>query len=303
MTVDFHPLHPLFCAEVTRGGAQLDLRQVHDRATLEALRGGMDQYAVLVFRNQPFTDTEQLAFAERFDGTVQSLIASTAVGKNRLGNARLGDISNLDADGSLFAADDRRRMYSLANRLWHTDSSFRDPAGRYSMLSARRLPPPSVNADTEFADMRAAYEALDEETRALIQDLRAHHSVAYSRQILGFDFSAEEMQQLKGAVQPLVQVNPRTGRKSLYVASHAHRVDGWPVPEGRLLLADLMALATQPRFVHRHQWQDGDFVIWDNLATLHRGRAYDDVKYVRELRRVTTLDIPLPQAAAVDAAA
>lgn len=294
MTVDFRPLHPLFCAEVTHAGQPLDLRRVEDRDTLEALRGGMDRYGVLVFRRQPFTDAEQLAFAERFDGTVQSLIASTAVGKNRLGNARLGDISNLDADGKLFGAGDRRRMYSLANRLWHTDSSFRDPAGRYSMLSARVLPP--VSADTEFADMRAAYDALDAETRQQIAGLRTHHSVAYSRQILGFDFSAEEMQQLKGAVQPLVQVNPRTGRKSLYIASHAHRVDGWPVPEGRLLLADLMAQATQPRFVHRHAWQDGDFVIWDNLATLHRGRAYDDVKYVRELRRVTTLDIPLPSA-------
>jgi len=299
MTVDFHPLHPLFCAEVTREGRPLDLRRLEDRDTLEALRGGMDRYGVLVFRSQPFTDAEQLAFAERFDGTVQSLIASTAVGKNRLGNARLGDISNLDADGRLFGAEDRRRMYSLANRLWHTDSSFRDPAGRYSMLSARRLPPPSVAADTEFADMRAAYDALDEETRAQIADLRVHHSVAYSRQILGFDFSAEEMDRLKGAVQPLVQVNPRTGRKSLYIASHAHRVDGWPLPEGRLLLAELMAQATQPRLVYRHQWRDGDFVIWDNLATMHRGKAYDDVKYVRELRRVTTLDVPLPVHTAV----
>lgn len=290
--LEFRPLHPLFCAEVTRDGRPLDLRQVADAATLEALRAGMDRHGVLVFREQPFTDAEQLAFAERFDGTVHALIASPTVGRSRLGDDRLADISNIGADGRLLAADDRKRMYSLANRLWHTDSSFREPAGRYSMLSARVIPP--VAADTEFADLRAAFDALAPEEQAQVSGLSAHHSVTWSREQLGFSFSAEEQARLPGAVQPLVKTNPRTGRRALCLASHASRIVDWPLPEGRLLLAELMAHATQRRFVHRHAWREGDFVIWDNLATMHRATAFDDTRYRRELRRVTTLDIPLP---------
>lgn len=289
---EFRPLHSLFCAEVTRGGRPLDLRQVSDAQTLEALRGGMDRYGVLVFPQQPFTDAEQLAFAERFDGTVHALIASPTVGRSRLGDDRLADISNVGADGRLLAADDRKRMYSLANRLWHTDSSFREPAGRYSMLSARVIPP--VAADTEFADMRAAFDALEPALQAQVLTLWAHHSVTWSREQLGFSFSAEEHARLQGAVQPLVKANPRTGRRALCLASHASRIIDWPLAEGRLLLAELMAHATQRRFVHRHAWREGDFVIWDNLATMHRATAFDDTRHRRELRRVTTLDIALP---------
>jgi alpha-ketoglutarate-dependent 2,4-dichlorophenoxyacetate dioxygenase len=157
------------------------------------------------------------------------------------------------------------------------------------MLFARVVPP--VAADTEFADMRAAYDALDENTRKKIEGLRAHHSIAYSRETLGFDFSEEEKNKLKGAEHPLVRTNPRTGRRALYLASHASHVIGWPVPEGRLLLRDLIEHATQPQFVYRHAWRVGDLVIWDNLATMHRGRPFDDTAHKRELRRVTTLDI------------
>jgi alpha-ketoglutarate-dependent 2,4-dichlorophenoxyacetate dioxygenase len=179
-------------------------------------------------------------------------------------------------------------MYALGNRLWHTDASFEDPPGRYSMLHAKVVPP--VAADTEFADLRAAYDALDEAMKARIADLRAHHSIAYSRQTLGFEFSKQEAAKLPGAVQPLVRSNPRTGRKSLYLASHASRIVDWPVPEGRLLLRELTEHATERRFVYRHSWRVGDLVVWDNLATMHRGVAYDDTKHRRELRRVTTLD-------------
>jgi alpha-ketoglutarate-dependent 2,4-dichlorophenoxyacetate dioxygenase len=190
------------------------------------------------------------------------------------------------------APGDRRRMYALGNRLWHTDASFEDPPGRYSMLHARVVP--AVAADTEFADLRAAYDALDEDTKARIAALRAHHSIAYSRQTLGFEFSKEEEAKLPGAVHPLVRANPRTGRKSLYLASHASRIVDWPVPEGRLLLRDLAEHATERRFVYRHAWRVGDLVIWDNLATMHRGVAFDDTAHRRELRRVTTLDVALP---------
>jgi len=286
----FRKLHPHFVAEVNA----IDLGRIRDRETLDAIRAGMDEYAVLVFHDQPFTDEEQAAFAQRLDGELHTKTGAAAIGKSRLGTEALADISNVDENGEILRSGDRRRMYALGNRLWHTDASFQDPPGRYSMLSARVVPP--VSADTEFADMRAAYDALDSETKAKLEGLRAHHSIAYSRQTLGFEFSDEEQEKLKGAIHPLVRTNPRTARRSLYLASHASRIMDWPVPEGRLLLRDLIEHATQPEFVYRHLWRAGDLVIWDNRATMHRARAFDDAKHRRELRRVTTLDIEAPAA-------
>jgi len=288
MALTFRKLHPHFAAEVS----PVDLRHIHDPETLAAIRAGMDEYAVLVFREQPFTDTEQLDFAQRLDGVLHTKLGISALQKNRLGNEALGDISNLDENGEIMRSDNRRRMYGLGNRLWHTDASFQDPAGRYSMLSAKVVPP--VDADTEYADMRAAYDALPEEEKARLEGLRVHHSIAYSRQTLGFEFSESEQDALKGAIHPLVRTIPRSKRRSLYVASHASRIIDWPVPEGRLLLRDLIEHATRPEFVYRHQWHVGDLVIWDNRATMHRARAFDDAKYRRELRRVTTLDVEQP---------
>jgi alpha-ketoglutarate-dependent 2,4-dichlorophenoxyacetate dioxygenase len=286
MALTFRPLHPRFVAEV----GPVDLRNVHDEETLAEIRAGMDKYGVLVFHDQPFTDEDQLAFAVRFDGELHSKTGISVLQKSRLGNEALTDISNLDEDGEIMKTDDRRRMYSLGNRLWHTDASFQDPPGRYSMLHARVVPP--VPADTQFADMRAAYDALPEEMKRRLEGLQVHHSIAYSRKTLGFEFSAEEEERLKGAVHPLVRTIPGSGRRSLYLASHASRILDWPVPDGRLLLRDLMEHATQPEFTYTHSWQVGDLVIWDNRATMHRGLAYDDTKYRRELRRVTSLDLP-----------
>jgi alpha-ketoglutarate-dependent 2,4-dichlorophenoxyacetate dioxygenase len=288
MALTFRKLHPHFAAEV----GPVDLRRVHDQETLAAIRGGMDEYAVLVFRDQPFTDAEQLDFAQRLDGALHTKLGSSAIQKNRFGNEALGDISNLDENGEIMRSDSRRRMYGLGNRLWHTDASFQDPPGRYSMLSAKVVPP--VNADTEYADTRAAYDALPEEEKARLEGLRAHHSIAHSRQTLGFEFSESEQDALKGAIHPLIRTIPRSKRRSLYVASHASRIIDWPVPEGRLLLRDLIEHATRAEFVYRHQWRVGDLVIWDNRATMHRARPFDDAKYRRELRRVTTLDIEPP---------
>jgi len=288
MALTFRKLHSHFAAEVS----PVDLRRVHDPETLAAIRGGMDEYAVLVFREQPFADAEQLDFAQRLDGVLHTKLGISALQKNRLGNEALGDISNLDENGEIMKSDNRRRMYGLGNRLWHTDASFQDPAGRYSMLSAKVVPP--VDADTEYADMRAAYDALPEEEKARLEGLRVHHSIAYSRQTLGFEFSESEQDALKGAIHPLVRTIPRSKRRSLYVASHASRIIDWPVPEGRLLLRDLIEHATRPEFVYRHQWHVGDLVIWDNRATMHRARAFDDAKHRRELRRVTTLDVEQP---------
>jgi len=290
MALTFRPLHPLFVAEVS----PVDLKQVRDETTLAQIRAGMDEHAVLVFRDQVWSDEEHLDFAQRLDGVLHTKLGSSVLHKNRFGNEALGDISNLDENGEIMRSDNRRRMYSLGNRLWHTDASFQDPPGRYSMLSAKVVPP--VAADTEFADMRAAYDALPDEEKARLEGLRVHHSIAHSRQTLGFEFSESEQEALKGAVHPLVRTIPRSKRRSLYLASHASRIVDWPVPEGRLLLRDLIEHATQPRFVYRHLWRVGDLVIWDNRATMHRARPFDDAKYRRELRRVTTLDVESPDA-------
>ena len=285
-TFHFNKLPAILGAEVTG----VSLRGLDDPAAMARLRAGMDEHAVLVFRDQPLDADEQLRFAERFDGTLHSKTSVAVLGKNRFGNEALTDISNVGADGEILAADDRRRMSTVSNRLWHTDASFQDPAGRYSMLSAHVVPP--VSADTEFADMRAAYDALTADARAAIEHLKVFHSIAYSREVMGFEFSPEEKEKLKGAVHPLVRTLPRTGRRSLYLASHAAHIVEMPVPEGRLLLRDLIEHATQPQFIYRHAWREHDFVIWDNRTTMHRARPFDDKKYRRELRRTTTLDLP-----------
>jgi alpha-ketoglutarate-dependent 2,4-dichlorophenoxyacetate dioxygenase len=285
MPVEVQALHRHFMGEVQA----LDLRFVHDEQTLSEIRAGMDTFAVLVFHDQGLDDDEQLAFAQRLDGKLHTKTGGRVLQKSRFGNEALADISNLDPEGELFAPEDRRRLCGLGNRLWHTDGSFVDPAGRYSMLYAHEVPP--VPADTQFADMRSAYDTLSPERREMIEPLRCRHSIAHSRRTLGFEFSAEELEQLKGAVHPLVRTNPRNGRKSLYLASHAAEIIGWTLPEGRLLLQELSEHATSPERVYAHRWRQGDFVIWDNRATMHRAMPFDDTRYRREMRRVTTLDV------------
>ncbi|MBO0692203.1 MAG: TauD/TfdA family dioxygenase [Acidimicrobiaceae bacterium] len=285
MALSFTQLHSDFAAECS----ELDLRSVYEEETLEQIRNGMDRYVVLVFRNQNLSGEDQMAFAKRLDGELQT-VNNPVQRQSRLGNDSLIDISNLDSDGEIRDPEDRKRLYSLANRLWHTDSSFIDPSGRYSMLYA--IDVPSVAADTQYVDTRAAYDRLDPEVQAGLQDLRAHHSIAHSRKTLGFEFTQQEEDELAGVIQPLIRTNPETGRKSLYLASHISRVIGLPVPEGRLLVWELIEQATRPPHIYTHKWNVGDFVIWDNRATMHRGVAYDDRTYRRELRRVTSLDIP-----------
>lgn len=288
MTIDlrFKRLHAHFFAEAS----PISLRDTADAATLAAIRAAMDEYAVTVFHNQAFTGEEQLAFAQRLDGVLHAKTGARALGKNRFGNEALTDISNVGSEGEILDAADRRRLYSLGNRLWHTDASFEDPPGRYSMLHACVIPP--SRADTQFADMRAAYDALADALKARLEGLEVHHSIAHSRRTLGFEFSAEEAALLPGAVHPLVRTIPRSNRKALYLASHASRILGWNVPDGRLMLGELIEHATQPAFVHSHEWRVGDLVIWDNRATMHRATPFADTAERRELRRVTTLDMP-----------
>ena len=284
MDMELRRLHPFFVAEASG----IDDRQA-DETTLDWIRRAMDEHAVLVFRNQALTDEAQIAFARALDGELHTRSGAAAIGRGRLGNAAVSDISNLAAGGEIAQSGDRQRANGLANRLWHTDASFVEPAGRFSMLAAKYIP--EVSADTEFACMYAAFEALDEETQRQAEPLKVYHSIVHSRQVLGFEYTPDEARKLVGATHPLVRVNPATGRRSLYLGAHASHIEQWPVPEGRLFLRDLTEHATQPRFTHRHAWQKDDLVIWDNRATMHRAKPFDDKKYRRELRRVTTLDI------------
>jgi alpha-ketoglutarate-dependent 2,4-dichlorophenoxyacetate dioxygenase len=286
-TTDVRQLHPFFVGEVTG----TDLRAL-DEHGIDEIRSMMDRYAVLVVREQPFADAEQVEFARRLGGgeIVTKVGRSVIDHAARLTEPGMTDISNLDENQQIIARDDRRRMYSLGNRLWHTDSSFQNPIARYSMLSAKEVP--SAGGETEYADMRAAYDALPAALKAEIEELRAFHSIIYSRSTIGFtDFSDAERAQFPGAEQPLVRVHPGSGRTSVYLASHASHVIGWPVPEGRILLRELMALATLPQFVYRRTWRTGDFVIWDNRCTMHRGLPFDEATQRRDLRRVTTVDV------------
>ena len=263
----------------------VDLTQPLDAGQVLAIEAGMDEHAVLAFPRQEITDEQQLAFSECFG----KLEATAGGNVSKKGEARLragmADVSNLDQHGKPLARDDRRRMFNLGNQLWHSDSSFRATPAKYSILSGRVV---STNGgNTEFADMRAAYDALDEAAKREVEDLVCEHSLIYSRGALGFDaLTEEERAMFKPVRQRLVRTHPKTGRKSLYLSSHAGSIVGWPVPEARAFLRDLTEHATQPRFVYVHRWQPFDLVMWDNRQTMHRVRRFD-AGQVRDMRRTT----------------
>ena len=282
MSVSIRPLHPVFVGEVAGIDCCRSLA-AHDVAALEA---GMDRYAVLVFRNQFINDDEQLAFTRHFG----ELEAYRTPGHIRRRDAqRLGpgmaDFSNLDKHGDIMPADDRVWFFKLADRLWHSDSSFRPVPAKYSLLSARVLP--SWGGDTGFADMRAAYDALDARTKAEIEDLVCLHSLIYSRAAIGFtDLSPEEQAAFQPVPQRLVRTHPVTGRKSLFLSAHAGEIEGMALPQARMLLLDLTEFATRERFVYAHVWRVNDLVMWDNRSTMHRGRRFDpnEVRDIRQTR-------------------
>ncbi len=287
MTLDIRPLHPLFAGEV--GG--VDLRRAPGPDLVAAIDRAMDQYAVLVFRGQPLSQDEQIAFASAF-GALDIGLAKLSKSRSRLDYPELIDISNVARDGSIAPSGDKRIAGALANQLWHSDSSFQAVPGKYSMLSAVILPGPSVMGagDTEFADMRAAYDALDDAMKAKLDGLVAEHYALYSRMWLGDeDWTGEQKRGMPPVRWKIVRTHPGSGRKSLFIGSHANRIVGWPVAEGRMFLLDLLEHATQRKFVYRHEWRVGDLVIWDNRCTLHRGRPYNMTQR-RELRRTTTRD-------------
>jgi alpha-ketoglutarate-dependent 2,4-dichlorophenoxyacetate dioxygenase len=276
-------LHPLFAAEV----ADIDLAAPLPPAAVAALDDAINRHAVLVFPGQSLDDDRLLGLGRLF-GDVEPPRNHRVV--RRLKHAELADISNLDADNKVRSREDHRRLDALGNRLWHADASFRPVPGALSMLFAHVVPP--VGGETEFADLRAAYDALPADMQAAIEGLVAEHSIFHSRGQLGFtDYNETERAALPSVAHRLVRVHPGSRRKTLYMGAHASHIVGWPMPEGRLLLHDLMEHATQREFVYRHAWRAGDLVVWDNRCTLHRGRPYDDATYPRDLRRVTTKDV------------
>lgn len=286
MSITVTPTRPEFVAEI----AGVDVSRPLDPADRQAIEDAIDRYAVVVFRGQTLDDEKQVAFARNFGP-----IASSALKlrhrdiKHRIESSDVADISNLDGDGNVLKPDARRRLDGLANRLWHTDASFRAVPGALSMLYAHVIPDEGGN--TEFADLRAAYDALPEAKKNELEGLVAEHSIWRSREQLGVvQYTEEERASLPPVPQRLVRTHPGSHRKTLYLAAHASHIIGMPVADGRLIILDLIEHATQPRFVHAHRWAEGDLVIWDNRCTMHRARPFDTTR-VRDLRRVTTRDV------------
>ena len=282
--VPINPARPDFVGEVVG----LDISAGVSAAEATKVEEGIDRFAVLVFRNQRIDDSQQLAFSKHF-GPLELATGDLVQGDARRLSMEVNDISNLNRDGSVMARDDRKRLFSLGNQLWHSDSSFKATPAKFSLLSARVLPEGGGN--TEFADMRWAWDKLDAENQVLIRNLVTEHSQIFSRGILGFtDFTEAERQKWAPVPQRLVRRHPRTGRLSIFLSSHAGAIQGWPMPEARALLRDLTEHATQRENVYAHVWQPHDLVMWDNRATMHRARRYDD-KQIRDLHRTTVADV------------
>jgi len=282
MPVSIRPLHPAFVGEV----AGVDCCSPLGPAEVAAIAAGMDEYAVLVFREQNITDEQQIAFTRHF-GELESYSTPGHIRRReeqRLGSG-IADFSNLDKYGRIMSDEDRVWFFKLGDRLWHSDSSFRPVPAKYSILSGRVIP--SWGANTEFADMRAAYDALDARTKAEVADLVCEHSLMYSREAIGFtDLTPEEIVAFRPVRQPLVRTHTATGRKSLFLAAHAGAIVGWTIPEARMFLRDLTEHATQREFVYSHTWRPYDLVMWDNRTTMHRARRFDRNE-VRDVRRTT----------------
>jgi alpha-ketoglutarate-dependent 2,4-dichlorophenoxyacetate dioxygenase len=283
VTLTCNPLHPLFAAEADG----VDLRKPLDPDTIEQIDAAMDEYAVLVFRDQPLGEGEQIAFSKQF-GPLDAGLRKATGAPTRFQYDELIDIGNVALDGAVAGRESSKLIGVLANQLWHADSTFQDLPVKYSMLSAVVVP--EEGGQTQWADLRAAWDALPEKTRRHIAGRTARHSAFYSRIGLGDDsYSDEQLNRFPPVERPLVHVHPGSGRKVLYPSVHCDRVSGLTVPEGRLLIAELLEHATQREFVYTHTWRAGDYVMWDNRATLHRGLRYD-LSARRDLRRTTTLE-------------
>lgn len=285
MTLSIKPIDPVsrpfFAGEVSG----VDITQPLTPEQAAAIDAGMDQFGVLVFHGQKFDDEAQLRFSRYFGDLETASGDINFLTARRLESIHVNDISNLDVNNQVLARDNRRRLFNLGNRLWHSDSSFKAVPAKYSLLSARIIP--SSGGNTEFADMRKAYDDLDDDTKKEVADLICEHTQIYSRGTLGFtDFTEDDRKRFAPVLQRLVRTHPKTGRKSLYLSSHAGAIVGWPVPEARAFLRDLNEHATQRKYVYSHTWKQYDLVMWDNRTTMHRARPFPDGE-VRDMHRTT----------------
>jgi len=281
MTLSIRPITPNFAGEVSG----IDLRTQISGEDAAAIEAGMDRYAVLVFHDQRIDDDQQIAFTRNFGEIENARGGNITKDHERRLKQGMNDVSNLDQNGQPLNRNDRRRMFNLGNRLWHSDSSYRAIPAKFSLLSARTVVPRGGN--TEFADMRAAYDALDADMRTLVEDLICEHSLIHSRGSMGFtELTEEERAMFRPVRQRLVRTHPVTGRKSLFLSSHIGAIVGWPIPEARDLIRDLIEHATQREFVYSHSWAQYDFVMWDNRQTMHRVRRFDESQ-PRDMRRTT----------------
>jgi len=299
MTISIRRVHPSFVGEVSG----IDITKPLARDEVEAIEAGMHEHAVLVFHDQPLTDQQQVDFTRNF-GVLEVTLAGQMARpeQRRFQQLELGDISNLDGEERLRARDDSRRMYALANRLWHSDASFRAVGAGYTLLHARVVP--SQGGNTEFADMRAAYEALSAEDKAEVDDLVCEHSIVFSREQIGMEVKSDEhAERLKPVRHRLVLTDPVNGRKELYLSSHIGGVVGWPVPEARAFIRDLIEHATQREFVYAHEWRVNDLVMWDNRTVMHRARRFRDLQEKRDLRRTSLKGVGLEVASQPQVAA
>jgi len=295
MSPTIRQIHPVFVGEVSG----IDIAKPLSPDEVSGLEAGMDRYAVLVFHDQKLTDEQQMAFSRNFGNLEDARGGNITKPEDKRLQVGMNDVSNLGRDGQPLSRESRVRLFNLGNMLWHSDSSFRPIPAKYSLLSARVVNP--VGGNTEFADMRAGYDTLDAATKTLIEDLICEHSLMYSRGSLGMlDYSDEERQMFRPVRQRLVRTHPVSGRKSLYLSSHAGAIIGMLTPEARILLRDLNEHATQPKFVYVHTWRPWDLVMWDNRQVMHRVRRYDESQ-ARDMRR-TTVAGDAPTTAQVPAA-
>ena len=285
MSITVCPITPDFAAEI----GDVDLSKPLLTADVSAIKDAFWKYSVLVFPQQTLTTAQQLEFAQHFGPIENERTLDPKATPTRYTGA-FADISNLSADGKIWGETSRQRMYKAGNKLWHTDSSFKQLPSICSLLYAETAVP--LGGRTEFADQRAAYDALPDSMKEKLQGLVVEHWIATSRRRSGFqEFTESEHKRLPPVPQVFVRTIPQNGRKSLYVASHAGRVWGMPETEGRALIDEMIAHVTQRQFVYSHRWRPHELVMWDNRCTMHRGTDFDDLRWVRDMRRVTVSDV------------